>query len=91
MSGILNEVYPDDLFYLQKEIRRRQIDKIMIDWRIANNPHTEEKAQREFAEELLNQRKDAYGVQISAAPIDTEALDELKNMLSKNGSNIAVK
>ena len=63
----------------------------MTDWRIANNPHTDEKSQREFAEELISQRKEIYGVQISDAPIDTESLDELKNMLAKNGSNIAVK
>lgn len=81
---------------LGEKITRRLLDKLIMDVRIAHNPHMEEAKAKELIEELIDQRRRLLGVEVNTAPLDRAALDALKSQFKgdpakKGRTAIAVK
>jgi hypothetical protein len=81
---IFYNVYFDELFYFQKEIKKRRMNEYQMQLAIVQNPHVEKP---EILWKMLNEQDD--GLPRSEA-LDKEGLDNLKSLLAK-GSNIVVK
>lgn len=88
---ILLSVYPDELILLGEQITKRVIDKILMDVKIAANPHTEEAAAKAFVQDLLDKRREIWGAQDNVAPLDKEAFHIFKQQLQNTSKSIKVK
>ncbi len=91
INYILNYVYPDDFILLGELISKRIIDKVLMDFQIAHNPHREPEKAQEFADELMEQRRKIYGFDVNHAQLDRAALDKLKDMIKSGGSLLVSK
>lgn len=74
-----------------EQISKRMIDQILMDLNVVGTPHMEPEKAQEFVDELLQRRRDIYGVEENTAPLDKEGLDALKAMLKDSSQAIAVK
>lgn len=76
---------------LGENITKRMVDQLLMDLRIATNPHLGEADQKSLVEELLSKRRALYGPNVSHAPLDKAALDLLKSQLKNSSKAIKVK
>lgn len=88
---ILDRVYPDDLILLGEQITKRVVDQLLMDLRIAHNPHTEVEEAKKLFRELLDKRRELWGVTEHIGELDREALDALKGQLKKTSNSIKAK
>jgi hypothetical protein len=76
-QNIFFETYPDELVYLSKRIRMRQIAEYKMQLLIASNPHT--KNPRELWDTLDGQIDDPI-----SDTMDRQGMENLKRMLSNS-------
>lgn len=74
-----------------EEITKRLIDKLLMDLRVATNPHLEAKEAKAFLQELLDRRRAIWGPDERSEKFDKDALDMLKAQLKNNSKAIKVK
>lgn len=80
-NHILNDVYPTDLFWLVPAMSLRQIDNVIMDVRVATNPHLEQDNARLLLDELLAKRRMYAPEEQQDREFDKSKLDELKQIL----------
>lgn len=76
---------------LSERITKRLISKIIMDLRIATNPHLEQPEAKKLIDELQERHRAVFGVPDHAGELDKEALDMLKAQLKNNSKAITVK
>lgn len=84
-------MYPDDLIILGEEISKRLIDKLLMDLRVATNPHLEPREAEKFYKELMDRRRILWGPMEHGGTLDKQALDMLKAQLQNTSQAIKVK
>ena len=82
MKVILEETYPDDLFFLNKKIEKRQIADYKMQLSIAHNPHMKE--QKELWD-ILN-KADGVSRDRLEEKLDKTAFARLKQQLSTSNA-----
>lgn len=76
---------------LGEQITKRLINKILMDLRIATNPHLQEPEAKKLVDELMAQRRALWGPAEHGGTLDKSTLDMLKDRLKKNSNSIKVK
>lgn len=84
MHYILEQIYPDDVLHLTKNIRLRLIDDYLIQSRIAANPHMEKDAAEEFIESLVDERRELVGFERMEDQLDRVGLANLKEQMAQS-------
>lgn len=91
MDYILENIFPDDLFMLANKIAKRQLNKIIMNFRITSNPHMEEQEARKLGEELFEKHRDLWGLHVEISPLDTSAFDTWRDEMKKESNSITAK
>jgi hypothetical protein len=84
-------VFPDDLLILSDRITKRQLDKVIMDYRLISNPHLEEKEAKKLAEELYEKRQKLWGHEINYEPLDIEGFNAWRDEMKKDSISITAK
>lgn len=90
MDRILS-VYPDELYQLVGHISRRQVDNMLAQLRLLNNPHLKPEDARVLVDDLLERRRQLDGGDQDSATLDVAGLEALKLELGQNSKSIGVK
>lgn len=88
---ILKEMYPEDFFLLQRQIRMRKLDTYLMDAAIVANPHKNPEDSKEFIENLLDQRRFMSGEAEVPAETDFAAIDKFKKQLQEESLLVKAK
>lgn len=79
MNHILNNVYPDDLAWLRPAIRLRAVNNMLVQAKIAANPHVDRAAAKEFIDTLLAEKRH---LEPQKEPkMDRKKFEELRSIL----------
>lgn len=77
--------------FLGEEITKRLVDKLLMELRIATNPHLEQDEAKKLLQELLDRRRELYGPDEHGEELDKEALDALKQQIQNNSKLLKAK